>query len=68
MEILNLIGRTQPILAEDIRKNAAALSAEVSKSAFLVLGGAGSIGQAVTEEIFKRHPKNCMWSISVKII
>jgi FlaA1/EpsC-like NDP-sugar epimerase len=29
----------------------------VSCSSFLVLGGAGSIGQAVTKEIFKRNPK-----------
>ena len=29
----------------------------VSSSTFLVIGGAGSIGQAVTKEIFKRHPK-----------
>jgi FlaA1/EpsC-like NDP-sugar epimerase len=29
----------------------------VSKSKFLVLGGAGSIGQAVTKEIFKRNPQ-----------
>lgn len=25
---------------------------------FLLLGGAGSIGQVVTKEIFKRNPKN----------
>jgi FlaA1/EpsC-like NDP-sugar epimerase len=29
----------------------------VEGSRFLVIGGAGSIGQAVTREIFKRHPK-----------
>ena len=29
----------------------------VSNSSFLVIGGAGSIGQAVTREIFKRGPK-----------
>jgi FlaA1/EpsC-like NDP-sugar epimerase len=29
----------------------------VSTSSFLVIGGAGSIGQAVTKEIFKRNPK-----------
>ena len=28
----------------------------VSNSTFLVLGGAGSIGQALTKEIFKRSP------------
>ena len=29
----------------------------VSNSTFLVIGGAGSIGQSVTKEIFKRNPK-----------
>ncbi|MGP1485591.1 MAG: hypothetical protein ACTTJC_05855 [Campylobacter sp.] len=29
----------------------------ISNSAFLVIDGAGSIGQAVTKEIFKRNPK-----------
>jgi FlaA1/EpsC-like NDP-sugar epimerase len=29
----------------------------VGKSSFLVIGGAGSIGQAVTKEIFKRNPQ-----------
>jgi FlaA1/EpsC-like NDP-sugar epimerase len=29
----------------------------ISSSAFLVIGGAGSIGQAVTKEIFKRNPR-----------
>ena len=29
----------------------------VKSSSFLVIGGAGSIGQAVTLEIFKRDPK-----------
>ena len=32
------------------------LEALVSNSRFLVIGGAGSIGQAVTREIFKRNP------------
>ena len=30
---------------------------EVSSSRFLVIGGAGSIGQAVTREIFRRNPR-----------
>jgi len=33
------------------------LLAMVQGSSFLVIGGAGSIGQAVTKEIFKRNPK-----------
>ena len=55
--ILGLIGRTRPFFDDDITRFEQQLVAEVSKSSFLVLGGAGSIGQAVTKEIFKRNPK-----------
>lgn len=54
--ILNLIGRTEALFTTDINKFRDELAAEVKKSSFLVLGGAGSIGQAVTKEIFKRNP------------
>lgn len=57
MNILKLIGRNQPLLKEDIVENGQALKDIVGSSRFLVLGGAGSIGQAVTKEIFKRNPK-----------
>ncbi len=57
MNILSLIGRQTELFSSDIAAHENALSAEVSKSKFLVLGGAGSIGQAVTKEIFKRHPQ-----------
>lgn len=56
-QILPLIGRNKALLIEDINNNHAELSHIVSQSRFLVLGGAGSIGQAVTKEIFKRNPK-----------
>lgn len=56
-DILKLIGRTQLLFNEDIKKVDDILSAKVSESSFLVIGGAGSIGQAVTKEIFKRNPK-----------
>jgi len=56
MNILPLIGRTELLLHQDIASNKEALSSIVSKSRFLVIGGAGSIGQAVTKEIFKRNP------------
>jgi len=55
--ILNLIGRTQALFSADIEIHQQELADIVSKSTFLVLGGAGSIGQAVTKEIFKRNPK-----------
>jgi FlaA1/EpsC-like NDP-sugar epimerase len=56
MDILKLIGRTAPLFDEDISSRKKELEALVSNSRFLVIGGAGSIGQAVTREIFKRNP------------
>ena len=56
-DILSLIGRKEELFCKDIAENEISLSSEVSDSSFLVLGGAGSIGQAVTKEIFKRKPK-----------
>ncbi|OAJ96158.1 UDP-N-acetylglucosamine 4,6-dehydratase [Vibrio bivalvicida] len=56
-DVLGLIGRKVPLFLEDIKKSEDSLTEIVSKSSFLVLGGAGSIGQAVTKEIFKRNPK-----------
>lgn len=55
--ILPLIGRNKALFTQDIAKNEIKLANVVSESRFLVLGGAGSIGQAVTKEIFKRNPK-----------
>ncbi|MDO6542494.1 UDP-N-acetylglucosamine 4,6-dehydratase [Photobacterium sanguinicancri] len=55
--MLSLIGRSAPLFSSDLLSHQQALAAEVSRSRFLVLGGAGSIGQAVVKEIFKRQPK-----------
>ncbi len=55
--ILNLIGRSKELLVDDIATSNKDLEKIISFSSFLVLGGAGSIGQAVTKEIFKRNPK-----------
>jgi len=54
--ILSLIGRDKELFSTDVKNQEAQLSDIVCKSRFLVLGGAGSIGQAVTKEIFKRNP------------
>ena len=54
--MLNLIGRTKKLFENDIISHNSELFNIVSNSRFLVLGGAGSIGQAVTKEIFKRNP------------
>ncbi len=57
MSILHLIGRNKELFTKDISSNNEELKKIVSTSSFLVIGGAGSIGQAVTKEIFKRNPK-----------
>lgn len=54
--ILKLIGRERELFSTDIEIAENKLSETVRESKFLVLGGAGSIGQAVTKEIFKRNP------------
>ena len=55
--MLKLIDRSEPLFSQDLDINSDYLTATVSNSKFLVLGGAGSIGQAVVKEIFKRNPK-----------
>jgi len=56
-KILKLIGRDKLLFDSDIINNSSKLYETVSNSTFLIIGGAGSIGQAVTKEIFKRNPK-----------
>lgn len=57
MNTLNLIGRKEALFSSDISNYEDEIREKVSSSRFLVLGGAGSIGQAVSKEIFKRNPK-----------
>lgn len=57
MNVLAMIGRQTPLFDADIAREDQVLAALVKDGRFLVIGGAGSIGQAVTREIFKRHPK-----------
>jgi FlaA1/EpsC-like NDP-sugar epimerase len=57
MNILDVIGRNAPLFEADVRDHESTLAQVVSSSRFLVIGGAGSIGQAVTREIFKRKPR-----------
>lgn len=56
LDILHLIGRSQTLFEDDVLQFQEALLDLVGQSSFLVIGGAGSIGQAVTKEIFKRNP------------
>lgn len=57
MNILEIIGRQAPLFADDVSSQESRLSESVRASRFLVIGGAGSIGQAVTREIFRRNPR-----------
>jgi FlaA1/EpsC-like NDP-sugar epimerase len=58
MNILNIIGRDVALFTSDLGYFDQRLLDLVSNSKFLVIGGAGSIGQAVSREIFKRNPKS----------
>lgn len=57
MSILSLIGREKELFDQDLSNHEDELNRIVDSSTFLVIGGAGSIGQAVSKEIFKRNPK-----------
>ena len=57
MKVLDIIGSREPLFATDIEAYSEDLKSIVAGSKFLVIGGAGSIGQAVCREIFKRDPK-----------
>lgn len=57
MNILELIGRDKKLFEKDLLAFQTELITIVSVSKFLVIGGAGSIGQATVKEIFKRNPK-----------
>ena len=52
----NIIGRNSNLFKDDINANEDILCEIIESSKFLILGGSGSIGQAVTKEIFKRDP------------
>ncbi len=56
MNILKLLDREKELFFTDVKKVESELLRIVSSSKFLVIGGAGSIGQAVVKEIFKRNP------------
>ncbi|MDB9806297.1 UDP-N-acetylglucosamine 4,6-dehydratase [Amylibacter sp.] len=57
MNYLDLIGRDQELFSHDFSSVEETLLKIVASSRFLVIGGAGSIGQAVSKEIFKRDPQ-----------
>lgn len=56
LSTLNLLGRQEPLFADDIADHESALLGMLKNARCLVIGGAGTIGQAVTRELFKRDP------------
>ena len=56
MDYLSLIGRSDVLFSQDIASNEESLRTVIRCSRFLVIGGSGSIGQAVVREVFRRNP------------
>lgn len=57
LDVNHIIGRSQNIFDNDVKRFETEICEIVQSSSFLVIGAAGSIGQSVTKEIFKRNPK-----------
>lgn len=58
MNIYQILGRDKSLFAKDINGSLSSdLSEIVKNSSFLVVGAAGTIGRAVSREIFVRDPK-----------
>lgn len=57
MNFLSLIGRNSELFNDDLIMLEDKISHLVSNSKFLIVGGAGSIGQSVVLQIFKRNPR-----------
>ena len=58
MNELKIIGRSKNLYEEDFEKLEQELSEIVQRSRFLVVGAAGTIGQSITKEIFRRRIYN----------
>ena len=57
MDFLKLLNRSEKLFERDLQKIGGQLNEIVKNSKILIVGGAGSIGQAVTVEVFKRNPE-----------
>ncbi|MDA9005907.1 polysaccharide biosynthesis protein, partial [Amylibacter sp.] len=57
MDILKIINRKQALFRQDLEENEEEIRNIIQSNRFLVIGGGGSIGQAISKEIFKRNAK-----------
>ncbi len=55
--LLRLIGREEQLFEEDLLQHGHQIDEAINAGRFLVIGGAGSIGSAVVQELFRRDPK-----------
>ncbi|MDB4735906.1 UDP-N-acetylglucosamine 4,6-dehydratase [Akkermansiaceae bacterium] len=56
MNVMEVIGRSRPLFNADVLSREEELRQKVGDARILVIGGAGTIGQAVVREFFKRDP------------
>lgn len=57
MDLLRILGRKKRLFNEDLISFETEISQIIRNSTFLVIGGGGSIGQAVSKELFARNAK-----------
>lgn len=57
MDTLKILNRQARLFAKDLSNYNAEIEEIVRKKTFLVIGGGGSIGQAVVKELYKRNAK-----------
>jgi len=57
MNFFECINRKEPLFNDDLDSNRYLINDLINNSKILIIGAAGSIGQATTLEIFKRNPK-----------
>lgn len=55
--LLGILGRSRELFDVDLIDNKVTIDSSIRNSSFLIVGGAGSIGQSVVKEISRRMPK-----------
>ena len=63
-ELLSLLNRKEKIFEEDVNNSESEIRDLLETAKVLVIGGAGTIGQATTRELFKRNPK-CLHIVDI---
>ena len=57
MNILDILNRSEALFTKDIAKFDEQLTELIAENRFLIIGGGGSIGQAVCKQLFKRSAR-----------